>query len=132
MQLDKDFGLSDAANYKCTVESFAISHAQLLVRAYNPILEDRKYLHFIDVHYFDGPIRWQGLTTSTDDVSNMAISLWHQLQPNANERAIDYFSSQYSKLYVISAAPLTIRILAASSIRISDSIPEWLPKKDKS
>lgn len=119
------FDLQAPHEYRCQVLHYRNQHSFLLVRAVNDANRDELYFYFLEVEYFEGPMRWQGANfyRTTDDEQ---IKLLENINVD-----VELFL-ETSNLFVVESNGFKVKILATSAGKtddISGSFPHLVKER---
>ena len=112
----------DLQEYQCKVFYFSERFLQLGIRIHhNQILQSSKYLYFIGVYYFEGPMFW----TSANFVKasdQIGYEVWKRVHPEMNDRLLMYASKIFPVCTVQTSGGLVK--IAYGGLSISNDEPE--------
>jgi|GEM_PF-6527364 len=99
------------SEYKCKVVLFQESHLILGIRIHHPDIDfSTRYLNFLAVYYFEGPIFWTGanFTKAEAGVGNKILK---SLFPNEPDRRFDYIANHLCHVCNVQNANTTVNIV---------------------
>jgi len=118
----EDIGTSQIlSEYECKVMYFKESHMILGIRIHHPdIAFSTRYLYFLSVLYFEGPMGWIGanFTISTQDATH---SIWKRIFPDLPDRRFEQLDKRYYMCTMQN--PNTVVNIAYGSLSVSEDAP---------
>ena len=114
VNLDNILGLEAPSEYYCSVWGYVIGHSQMLVEVH-PVsqYDNRFYLLFGDVQYFEGPMKWHNanLCLGTNEKRDAICVRLYGSKYDDIRIAIE----KMHHLYIFEGTGLSIQIIASSS-----------------
>ena len=119
----KSVGTSEyLKNYHCKVIFFSEKFLNLGIRIHHDQIKSSiKYVYFIGVYYFEGPVFWSGANfeTASDEVS---VDVWKRVHPEASAERIN----QVAKIFHVCTVKSDSGVIkiAYGGVHVSDDPPE--------
>jgi hypothetical protein len=122
VHLNNLLGLEAPHKYQCKVWGYVIGHSQMLLEVH-PASEydNRFYLLFSDVLYFEGPMRWDNVNLRLGTNEEREAIYVRLYGPKLDD--IRLALEQTHHLYVFDGTGLPVRIIASGSYLSRSSAP---------
>src|SRR5687767_8481732 len=111
MDADNIFSLKNPTECLCEVTKFKISHGALDIQ----LVEEKVFLVFVGVIYFQGPMSWQGANFSLSPEVK-TLKLVRHIYPDLAE-GHENLLTRFYKLYRVRTAKFNILILACNGVK---------------